>query len=263
MGFELEPYIPYKGNKYGIVDSIYATLRMLNMPLPTKIYDPFCGGGSFAYFMARHGFTVEASDIDASIIALHNACKSSPELIKEWGKESFTKAQFKAHLTDETAHGAYIRSIWSFSNDGKTYLTSTENESNKLDEFARGVAEPNSRHTHIEDICLLWSRAKLDLNFQTRSYEGIVVGKGEMAYCDPPYSGTGGYRSGGFNHDKFYEWALAQPGLVLISEYNMPEHFVLVDKYFKWNEAGRGARGKAGEERLYSNKPNVKKLTLF
>lgn len=262
MEFNLEPYIPYKGNKFGIVEQIYQTIRTLDIPTPRGIYDAFTGGGSFAYFMARQGYNVLANDIDASVIDLHDTCKHRPDLVREWGKLEYTKEQFKQWLEVESPQAAMIRSLWSFSNDGRTYLTSSEKEQKKLEDFRNGVAEPNSRYKHIEDICLLWAYRKLNLEFRCGSYDQIEVPEGFLVYCDPPYANTAGYRSGGFDHEAFYAWALAQPGLVLISEYSMPEPFVLVDEYFKWVESGRGARGKAGVERLYANKP-VKKLSLF
>lgn len=263
MDTDLKPHIPYKGCKAGIADALYNTIRCLNIPKPQVIKCNFCGGGAFEYYLARKGFKVEASDLDQSLILLHNTCRAEPELIERWGKEYFTKEEFKKTIKDETAFGAYVRSIWSFGNDGRTYLTSSENEANKIAEFLRGAAEPNSRHKHIEDICLLWGRTPLlDISFHVKSYERVTVAENELCYCDPPYSGTAGYRSGGFDHKAFYDWALAQPGIVLISEYDMPEPFVLVDKYQKWVESGRGARTKMGEERLYANKPVIK-LSLF
>lgn len=261
--FELNPWLPYKGCKQAIVEQLYNTIRQLNIPHPVAIKSPFCGGGAFEYYLARKGFKVVASDLDKSLILLHNTCRTAPSTIEQWGREYFTKEEFKGLLTDESAFGAYVRSIWSFGNDGRTYLTSSENEANKIEEFLRGEAEPNSRHRHVEDICLLWGRyPALDITFTVRSYEDVTVEENELCYCDPPYSGTAGYRSGGFDHNKFYEWALAQKGLVLISEYDMPEPFVLVDRYQKWVESGRGARTKLGEERLYANRP-VQKLSLF
>lgn len=261
--FELEPWVPYKGCKQALAEQLFNTIRQLNIRRPTAIKAPFCGGGAFEYYLARKGFKVVASDLDKSLIELHNLCKEMPDQIERWGKAYFTKEEFKSFLDDETAFGAYVRSVWSFGNIGRTYLTSSENEANKIAEFLRGEAEPNSRHKHIEDICLLWGRCQnLDITFSVKSYEEVTVGENELCYCDPPYSGTDEYRNGGFDHKAFYEWALAQPGLVLISEYDMPEPFVLVGQYPKWVEAGRGARTKMGEERLYANRP-VPKLSLF
>ena len=44
-------------------------------------------------------------------------------------------------------------------------------------------------------------------------------------YCDIPYKGTGGYQLGGFDHDRFYEWADSRDFPVFISEYAMPPEF--------------------------------------
>jgi len=44
-------------------------------------------------------------------------------------------------------------------------------------------------------------------------------------YCDIPYFGTADY--GGFDHDKFFDWAATRDFPVLISEYNIS------DKRFK------------------------------
>lgn len=263
MNFELEPYLPRFGNKFGIMDQLYGTLRLLDIPQPRVIYSPFCGGGAFEYFLARQGFKVLASDVDSGLIKLHNLCRTNPKEIQAFGKESFTKSAFKKAIEGDSARAAYVRSIWSFSNNGKHYLTAETNEKNKIEEFERGVAEPNSRHVHVEDICLLWHRRpNLDISFACQSYEAVTVAEGELAYCDIPYKNTAKYQKDGFDHDKFYEWALSQKGLVLISEYNMPDDFVLIAEYPKWVEYGRGARNKMAIERLYANKP-VKKLVLF
>ena len=56
-----------------------------------------------------------------------------------------------------------------------------------------------------------------------KSYDEIEIKPDSLIYCDIPYRNTDSYNEGGFNHDKFYEWALRQKELTLISEYNMPE----------------------------------------
>ena len=56
-----------------------------------------------------------------------------------------------------------------------------------------------------------------------KSYDEIEIKPDSLIYCDIPYRNTDEYNEGGFNHDKFYEWALRQKELTLISEYNMPE----------------------------------------
>jgi DNA adenine methylase len=51
-----------------------------------------------------------------------------------------------------------------------------------------------------------------------------------LIYCDPPYQGTSGYKTGAFDHDAFYEWCrqMAKTNLVYVSEYTAPADFECV-----------------------------------
>ena len=52
-----------------------------------------------------------------------------------------------------------------------------------------------------------------------------------LIYCDPPYQGTTGYKTGAFNHEEFFDWCRkmkARGNSVFVSEYNAPEDFELV-----------------------------------
>ena len=51
-----------------------------------------------------------------------------------------------------------------------------------------------------------------------------------MGQCDPPYAGTSGYKTGAFDHDKFFEWCREQAknNILFVSEYNAPDDFVEV-----------------------------------
>lgn len=262
MDNKLEPYVPYLGNKFGILDQIYATIRMLDIVNPRRVIDAFCGGGSFAYFMAMHGYKVLANDLQADIIGLHNAIKTEPELVMSWGKDFVTKDYFDKIKTENTPRSALLKQIFSFGNNGADYFTALSREDFKRKEFYDGVSEPNSRMRHVEDIMLAYTRYKMDIDFITGSYADLELNESDLVYCDPPYANAGGYVTGDFDHDAFYKWALAQKCLVLISEYNMPDGFVLVDEYSKYVESSRAARAKVAVERLYANKP-VHKLALF
>lgn len=45
-------------------------------------------------------------------------------------------------------------------------------------------------------------------------------------YCDIPYRNTKTYRSGTFDHDRFYAWADSRDFPVFVSEYDMPPEFL-------------------------------------
>ena len=52
-----------------------------------------------------------------------------------------------------------------------------------------------------------------------------------LIYCDPPYQGTTGYKTGTFNHEEFFDWCRkmkAKGNSVFVSEYNAPDDFELV-----------------------------------
>ena len=61
-------------------------------------------------------------------------------------------------------------------------------------------------------------------SYSDLSFDNCII------YCDPPYKNTSGYKTGVFDHDKFYAWCKdqAKNNLVFISEYEMPDEFECV-----------------------------------
>ena len=58
-----------------------------------------------------------------------------------------------------------------------------------------------------------------------------VEATNSLIYCDPPYQGTTGYKTGQFNHEEFFDWCRlmkSKGNIVFVSEYNAPEDFELV-----------------------------------
>ena len=51
-----------------------------------------------------------------------------------------------------------------------------------------------------------------------------------LIYCDPPYQGTSSYKTGIFDHFKFWDWCreMSKTNLVFISEYSAPIDFVCI-----------------------------------
>jgi DNA adenine methylase len=58
------------------------------------------------------------------------------------------------------------------------------------------------------------------------SYDKLsFLGKQSLIYCDPPYQGTTGYKTGSFNHEVFFDWCVQKKKeghVVFVSEYNAP-----------------------------------------
>jgi DNA adenine methylase len=68
-----------------------------------------------------------------------------------------------------------------------------------------------------------------NVQFICDSYENLNF-TNALIYCDPPYQGTSGYKTGAFDHDKFFEWCRqqAKKNIVFVSEYNAPDDFECV-----------------------------------
>lgn len=64
-------------------------------------------------------------------------------------------------------------------------------------------------------------------------YAEVPIPKDSVIYCDIPYMNTEGYpRQGGFDYERFYQWAEQQAEPVFISSYWMPpERFDVVAEF--------------------------------
>ena len=52
----------------------------------------------------------------------------------------------------------------------------------------------------------------------------------DMIFCDLPYEGTTSYKTGAFDHDKFWQWCrdMSKNNVVFVSEYEAPDDFICV-----------------------------------
>ena len=68
-----------------------------------------------------------------------------------------------------------------------------------------------------------------NVKFICDSYENLDF-ENCLIYNDPPYQGTTGYKTGAFDHDKFFDWCReqAKKNVVFVSEYNAPDDFECV-----------------------------------
>lgn len=68
-----------------------------------------------------------------------------------------------------------------------------------------------------------------NIKFICDSYENLNF-ENCLIYCDPPYQGTTGYKTGAFDHDKFFAWCREQAknNIVFVSECNAPDDFIEV-----------------------------------
>lgn len=97
--------------------------------------------------------------------------------------------------------------------------------------FENGYARRNGKSMWGECVrnTLKQSPKIQNIRFICDSYENLDFEKC-LIYCDPPYQGTTGYKTGAFDHDKFFEWCReqAKKNIVFVSEYNAPDDFECV-----------------------------------
>lgn len=98
-------------------------------------------------------------------------------------------------------------------------------------------------------------RAKLEgIHFYCCNYDQLVIPKGAVIYCDPPYSGTAEYDKS-FDSSKFWEWVrskVAEGFKVYISEYSAPDDFICI--WQKGINSNLGGASKTALEKLFIHK---------
>ena len=68
------------------------------------------------------------------------------------------------------------------------------------------------------------------VEFINGSYDEYSDFENCLIYCDPPYEGTTSYKTGTFDHTKFWDWCrkMSENNSVFVSEYKAPEDFICV-----------------------------------
>lgn len=95
--------------------------------------------------------------------------------------------------------------------------------------YARGLSsngEPRNYWAETKRNALKQSPLIQGVEFIHADYRDLSFSD-SLIYCDPPYKGTSGYKTGDFNHEEFYEWCREQTknNIVFVSEYSAPEDF--------------------------------------
>lgn len=69
-----------------------------------------------------------------------------------------------------------------------------------------------------------------DVEFINGSYDRYSDFENCLIYCDPPYEGTTSYKTGAFDHPKFWDWCrkMSEKNTVFVSEYKAPDDFICV-----------------------------------
>lgn len=91
-------------------------------------------------------------------------------------------------------------------------------------------------------------------------YQAVPIPENSLIYCDIPYLGTNCGKYGGFDHERFYNWAWEQDN-IYISEYRMPEDFIEVANISKSILSAANGNSNTAEEKIFTNRRTYDKLS--
>lgn len=242
--------ICYQGGKSKLAERIVDLL-----PSATNLYDLFAGGCALTHCALQSGKwqTVHANDITDSAIFFKDVALGKYKGRNEWiSRDDF----FRLKDSDP-----WVRLLFSFSNDQRTYLYGKDIEQYKESVHWMLTAKTvNERRLLFKRVIreaeklILQGRKRVayDMEFMERvqgleqieglerierlevsqsDYRDVEILPDSATYCDIPYRNTCEYRNDTFDHDAFYEWALRQTAPLFISEYDMPSDFVCVAEF--------------------------------
>jgi DNA adenine methylase len=225
---------------------------------PTRIIEPFLGGGNFMVRAFKEGYTGEyiAGDYDKDNSFMWKCVLEGwlPKYEDQPSREEYTEMK-NAAFSENPLRG-FVRSVGSFG-------------SIPWGGYALGVVYDRNPEENIwKSAC---NSMKRDSNFVKDKNIAIIGGDystyaeyitpDSVVYCDPPYSATTGYTKGEtFDHIRFWdtvrEWSKTCP--VYVSELTAPDDFVSVFDKGKNHGTGGTMSVKKVTEKLFVHKSQLK-----
>ena len=188
----------------------------------TTWVEPFVGGGNMID-KVPDSFKRIGYDLDGHVIQAMIDIRDNPEsLLDSFSAEDreFWKKQEPASLF---SHACIVTSFGGDFRDGGYAREKVTSKSAMERGYVRNFAAEGKRNA------LKQSPKIQNVNFICDSYENLDF-ENCIIYNDPPYKNSRGYRTGKFDHDKFYDWCReqAKKNVVFVSEYEMPDDFECV-----------------------------------
>jgi 16S rRNA G966 N2-methylase RsmD len=218
---------PYQGSKSKIAEDIINIL-----PPADNFYDLFAGGGAITHcaLLSKKWKYVYSNDIQGTMNLFLDAANGKYKNERRWiSREQFFAEKDKDH---------YIRWIWSFGNDGNTYLFGKNIEQikreaheylftheydytpqkrvelikefkNKIKKEDRFELQQLERLQRLQQLQQLQQLERLEIS--TKDYQDVKIKSNSIIYCDIPYNQKeklkNKYYGISFDVDRFYEWA--------------------------------------------------------
>ena len=286
------PAIPYMGSKRAIAPKIVDYI-MRKHPECENFYDVFGGGGAISFVAQQYDeLNVFYNEFDPQVFNLMRLLFGEkyfsdsvfgnvlPDVCYDW----VSREKFVQHLDDDSWYGGLVRCVWSFGNNGKSYLFGKDIEDYKrlahliivfkdvysLKQLSAMlnvvIPEKIFDYDSVYKRRIFFSRFMKTIgkgkNFQqleqlqifNLSYEQVPINspiETTIIYCDPPYEKTAKYKHK-FDSQKFYEWFETLPYPAYMSSYKAP--FECVKEIKKRNTLSPSPNNSGeGVEKLFWN----------
>ena len=202
----------------------------------TDWIEPFVGGGNLIDKVPDR-FNRMGYDLNPHVIQAMIDIRDYPELLPDSVSEEEYKS-YKGREPEEIT--SWVRFVCAF---GSMFEGGYAKDCDKKSTWHAKQAKKNA---------LKQSQLIKSVSFEYSSYDKLKP-IGALIYCDPPYKGTTGYKTGSFDHDKFYDWCrnMAKDNVVFVSEYSAPDDFVEVwrnENEFFNSCSVKGGRSKSVEK---------------
>ena len=287
--------ICYMGSKNALAERIVALL-----PSASHLIDVFAGGCAITHCAMKSGKWqhVHANDINEMIVgAFRRAINgefigerrwvSHEEFNRVRGKDAYATICFSFggtlyHYAYNPQREQLFRAFHFAIYDGDASLfldmtgidlTPVLTISDLRERYltAKHLSKENGKRINLQAFEFLNRLNSLATAFTNEEKKRLTIGSVDFAeveipsdsviYCDPPYREKGGYRKAkGFNHDRFFEWALRQTVPVFVSEYEMPDDFVEVAAWRKMCSMSQDTKPKETTEKLFVPRWQAKDL---
>lgn len=179
----------------------------------TKWVEPFVGGGNMID-KVPDTFKRIGYDLNDHVIHALIDIRDQPENLFD----SFSKELRDFHKKDRAkslySHACIVTSFGADLNGG--YAREKGSDDTTFCGYGkRNALKQSPKIQNVQFICD---------SYENLDFESCLI------YCDSPYQGTTGYKTGAFDHDKFFDWCREQAknNIVFVSEYNAPEDFECV-----------------------------------
>lgn len=205
--------------------------------------EPFVGGANLIDKVDGNRI---GSDKNFFLIELLKAIRDGwvpPSTVSE---DDYAKAKF----SDDAKYKAFVGFCTSYS--GKWFGGYARG--NDANGNPRNYADEQKRHL------LKQSKGLQGIDLRCVEFDNLLIPDESIIYCDPPYAGTTKYATGGFNHDKFWQWCrdkVKEGHKVFVSEYNSPDDFISIWEKKVNNTLTKDTGSKQGVEKLFVHRSQL------